>query len=125
MNARRVLGNTSPRHYFSKPSNLAYHDLATEYPSPPATANILGLSMKFIPVPEKSTSVKYMESSFENFDRQIGLKSHFADEIDIDNAVPPLRVKSKWHPPLPSLEIDHRTQPVSYTHLTLPTIYSV
>lgn len=110
MNARRVLGNTSPRHYFSKPSNLAYHDLATEYPSPPATANILGLSMKFIPVPEKSTSVKYMESSFENFDRQIGLKSHFADEIDIDNAVPPLRVKSKWHPPLPSLEIDHRTQ---------------
>lgn len=31
MNARRVLGNTSPRHYFSKPSNLAYHDLAPEY----------------------------------------------------------------------------------------------
>jgi hypothetical protein len=51
-----------------------------------------------------------MEESFENIERQVGLKAHFADEADLDKPVPPLRVKSKWHPPLPSLEIDHRTQ---------------
>jgi len=52
--AQRVLGETPPGFYFNSPSNLAFHDLTSSKSLPPATRIVMGLSNKFIPVPQNT-----------------------------------------------------------------------
>ena len=52
LNARKVLGDTEPRTYFSRPHNLAFHDLTKQKNTHPSASQLLGLSLKFIPTPK-------------------------------------------------------------------------
>ena len=107
LNARHVLGNTLSRCYFGKVLNRAFHDLTDGKSIPPAAHEILGLSMKFIPTPEYTTSTNHAVQSFDRLERDIGLKVHFAgDESELPKTK--LYLKSTWHPPMPPLEIDMR-----------------
>jgi hypothetical protein len=52
LNARHVLGDTSPDVYFSHFTNKTFHDLTPGKSLPAAAAFLLGLGLKFILVPK-------------------------------------------------------------------------
>jgi hypothetical protein len=77
-NAQEIMGNTSPRCYFLKAMNTAFHDL-TEGKSLPLTAtSLLGLSLKFIPTPRYAPSAMDIAPSLDQIEWDIGLKTFFA-----------------------------------------------
>ncbi len=94
-NAQQVMGDTSPGCYFLKASNNTFHDLTTGAFLPPATATLLGLSLKFIPMPRYSPSKSDVVPSLDRFERNIGLKTFFAGHSN-NKEIPKLQAKSAW-----------------------------
>jgi hypothetical protein len=89
-------------YYFSRPINLAYHDLTSFLTPPKNLRSLLGLGSKFIPTPRHTKNWSSMrESSFERLDRDLRLRSYFAGEGDNDDTDynPKMYIKSKWTPP--------------------------
>ncbi len=108
-NARAVLGNMHPSDYFPKVNKLTFHDL-TEHNELPTNANqLLGLGLKFIPIPDINITEQELDQSNARFERDMGLKVFFAGDDD-DTSYDPkaLRAKSSWSAPLPPTEIDNR-----------------
>jgi len=102
-NAKNVIDDTSITwYYFSSPKNVAFHDLSYGMAVPTIPAQVLGHSRKFIPVRHHSGSVKEMNSSLDNFERDYHLKVYFAGS-PLDYKPPPLYAKSKWQPPYDSI----------------------
>jgi hypothetical protein len=54
-NAVIIRGHTLAHHYFSQPSNLAFHDLTPGKIISPLASSVLGLNMKYIPTPKFTT----------------------------------------------------------------------
>ncbi len=104
-NARQVMGDTSLGCYFLKGSNNTFHDLTAGASLPPATASLLGLSLKFIPTPCYSPSKSDVVLSLDQIEHDIGLKTFFAGHSN-DEEIPKLRAKSAWQPPLPPRSVD-------------------
>lgn len=93
-------------YYYSKPINYAFHDLTVNKVVPPAAAQLLGLSKKFVEIPRRTASAKAIDISYERLERSIGLLSYFAG--DEDQPTPSkLRLKSTFRP-CPSFEICDR-----------------
>ena len=80
-NAIRVLGDTPPGYYFNSPSNLAFHDLTSGKPLPPATHTVMGLSTEFTPTPRYTTEQVTAIESFEQFERDLNLKVYLAGDV--------------------------------------------
>jgi hypothetical protein len=99
MNARHVLGNTSPGCYFLRASNSTFHDLMSNQSLPTTAASLLGLGLKFIPTPGHSPSAEEISPSLDCIEQDIGLKTYFAGQDD--GGYSKLRAKSIWRPPLP------------------------
>ena len=93
--------------YFNSPTKLAFHDLTDGDELPVATHTVLGLSNKFVPVPNVPTTRKSAMESFEQFQRNLSWKVLFAEE-DPDFVKSKLYLKSNKIPPLPPLRIDRR-----------------
>jgi len=76
---------------------------------PKFAKHLLGLSRKFIPVKDYSTSSDDLDEYFKKFERDTHLKVFFAGS-PMDAKPEPLYVKSIWRPPLGSIppEIDTR-----------------
>jgi hypothetical protein len=55
-NARMVMGDMSPGCYFLKVAQSTFHDLTKAKMLPPAALSLLGLSLKFIPMPQHPPS---------------------------------------------------------------------
>ena len=54
-NATSILGQMPAWFYFARPSNTSFHDLKMEgTPKPPNISSLLGLGLKFVPVPSKT-----------------------------------------------------------------------
>ncbi|KAL7532009.1 hypothetical protein ACHAXR_004375 [Thalassiosira sp. AJA248-18] len=98
----------TPGCYFGKVINRAFHDLTHGKSIPPAAHEILGLSLKFIPTPEYTTSTNFAAKSFARLERDVALKVWFAGEKLKELPKTKLYVKSIWQPPLPPLGIDSR-----------------
>ena len=80
----------------SRPSNLACHDLTT-YIKPPRNINsLLGLGLKFCPIP-KTTFPDY-STCHKRFVRDVYIKDVFADRTDTTPFNPRLYVRSTWEP---------------------------
>lgn len=101
--------------YFSQPSNLAFYDLTPDKRIPNIAKTILGLNLKFIPTPSKTTSD--LSKSFERLTRDTHLKVFFAqdgitgEDIRISNEqLPKLYIKSDWKVPPQYIpfEVDRR-----------------
>ncbi len=105
-NAREVMGDTSPGCYFLKAMNTAFHDLTRGKSLPLATTSLLGLSLKFIPIPRYAPSATELAPSFDRIERDIGLKTFFAGR-DQEKEIPKLRAKSLGRPPLPPRQVDY------------------
>ena len=108
-NVYAIISNMQCTHYFSRPTNLAFHDLTKNKSVPLVAREILGLSTKFIPTKQFTSSAAELERSQTNFRRDAHLKVFFADN-PIDNDPPKLYIKSKWRPPLEEIpqEVDTR-----------------
>jgi hypothetical protein len=106
LNARHVLSKTPTGVYFTHFTNKQFHDLTTKKSIPTAAATVLGLGLKFIPVPKKSIRPDDIDEALKQFDRDFYLNVHFAyDNVDSDNEEPieKLQVNSKWMPDQPPL----------------------
>lgn len=56
INARRALGNMHPLDYFPQVNKLAFHDLTENNELPKDTNQLLGLGLKYIPIPKFNIS---------------------------------------------------------------------
>jgi hypothetical protein len=107
-----------PYHYFTRPNNMAYHNLCSGTTPPPGIASLLGLGLKYcIESPRPSQGI---DESIIRFQRSVRLHFHFkdeeekaedpgmadaADEYSQESYIPKLYVPSTWSPP-PS-KFDH------------------
>jgi hypothetical protein len=82
--------------YFSRPSNMAFHDLTTRIKPPKNTRSLLGLGLKFIPNPKYNVPLtNYAAESLPCFDRDLKVKSFMAGLPGDDNFNPKLYARSK------------------------------
>jgi hypothetical protein len=56
LNARHVLGNTTPECYFHHSTNKTFHNLTYDRSLPAAAMSILGMEMNYIPTPSWTLS---------------------------------------------------------------------
>ena len=94
--------------YFNRPTNLAFHDLTTRLSPPKNLRSLLGLGLKFIPTPPKTTLLSQLHSekgAFPRLHRSIDLRCFFIDSPPLNpNAPSPdynprMYVASTWEPP--------------------------
>ncbi len=107
MNARQVLGDMCPGCYFPKASNSTFHDLTQDHTLPPMAASLLGLGLKFTPMPDTLPTVEDISPSLDHIEQDISMKTFFAGRSD-DKIYSMLRAKSSWQPPLPLQRIGLR-----------------
>ncbi len=98
LNARHMLGDMSPDVYFSHFTNKTFHDLTPGKSLPTATAFLLGLGLKFIPVPKKSLGLREIDEGIYHFNHDMFLKIHFAGDDKDDVPYEKLQVRSTWKP---------------------------
>ena len=106
-NAREVMSKISPGCYFSKLTNSAFHNLTGKTSLPATTRSLLGLGLKFIPVPRIAPTAMDIEPSLDRFERDIGLRTFFAGRNQ-EKDIAKLRATSIWRPPLPPQQVDYR-----------------
>ena len=98
-----------PLDYFPPITNLAFHDLTHNNELPLHTKQLLGLGLKFIPVPPINITQDDLARTLDRFERDIGLRIYFAGDQSDDTYDPSeLHKKSSWRAPLPPREIDSR-----------------
>jgi hypothetical protein len=107
LNTRDVLGSTTLECYFQHSMNKTFHDLTKGRSLPAAAMSIIGMEMKFIPMPAWTTSDDSIKASIDCFERNISLKVYFAGDNE-DKEVKKLRIKLIWQAPLPPFKIDSR-----------------
>jgi hypothetical protein len=95
---QHVLGETPTGVYFTHFTNKQFHDLTTKKSIPAAAATVLGLGLKFIPVPKKAIRQDDIDEAIKRLDRDFYLKVHFTDDnadTDDEEPIERLRVNSK------------------------------
>jgi hypothetical protein len=94
--------------YFNRPTNLAFHDLTSRLSPPQNLRSLLGLGLKFIPTPYKTTLSAKLRSdkgAFPRLHRTIDLRCFFIDSPPLDpnassmNYNPRMYIPSDWKPP--------------------------
>ena len=105
LNAREVLGSTTPGCYFPHPVNASCHDITEAKSLPYSAKKVLGLGGKFIVTPSYTTAKCLMLDKLERLGRDVALKVHFAGEEGLDMDGSKLFVKSSWMPPNPPLQV--------------------
>jgi hypothetical protein len=93
--------------YFNRPTNLAFHNLTSTLKQPQNLKSLLGLSLKFIPMPRQTTSWSSLGNNdplrphgFRRLHRDLHLLCHFAGAPDNnDEYNPRMHLKSNYMPP--------------------------
>ena len=83
-------------YYKSRPYNLACHDLTTYLPPPPNLGTLLGLGLKFCPIPKYTSGDS--STTIRRFTRDIYIRDIFAGEMPQPHFNPKLYTPSKWEP---------------------------
>ena len=66
-------------YYFSRPSNMAFHDFTKRHKPQKNLRSLLGLGLKFIPTPSLTNSwSRLKKSSYDRLFRSVHLRFHFA-----------------------------------------------
>jgi hypothetical protein len=101
--------------YFSRPTNLAFHNLCSASTKLPfGTRTLLGLGLNFCPRPSLSTS--RTDVDFDRFRRDCYTKLFFAGSP----ALPPttLFIRSKWEPPRERIDPEFRSRVADFNRNT-------
>ena len=91
----------SPQQYFETPHHLAFHDFTPGRQLPPATKLVLGLSFKFVPRPEASTTRKKAMEAFERLENLFNWRVHFTGKDSDHPKSKKMYVKSNLIAPVP------------------------
>ena len=90
-------------YYFSRPSNLAFHDFPKQHKPEKNLRSLLGLGLKSIPTPSLTNSWSQLKtSSYDRLFRSVHLRFHFARKPPSEGTTsydPKLYVHFKWTPP--------------------------
>ena len=98
-NASMLIKHMPTWHYFTRPSNMAMHDLTTkDTPIPKSLTTIIGLGLKFIPTPRRPN--RKPTSSFDRFRKDFNTKVFFSgrplpEDKKYNNK---MQVASEWEP---------------------------
>jgi hypothetical protein len=92
--------------YFSRPGNMACHDLTSSNKPPAAFRSLLGLGLNFCVIPETTTN--RIRESLERFRRDIYLRVFFAGSDDLTPTK--LFVRSDWEPPPEAIPAELRVR---------------
>ena len=98
-NAATLLKHMPTWHYFSRPANLAMHDLTKADTTVPKSLNtIIGLGLKFCPTPRKPN--RNPSESFARFHKDFLTKVFFAGKPKISDEEydPKTHIPSDWKP---------------------------
>jgi hypothetical protein len=94
----------SPHEYYTRPGNMAFHNLCTTATPPPGTAALLGLGLKYCI--ETPRPFQELDTSMRRFRRDMRLHCCFNlgaptnNEENTEEYIPRLYIPSKWQPPL-------------------------
>ena len=101
-NASTTLATVPTWYYFSRPSNLAFHDFTKQHQPAKNLHSLLGLGLKFIPTPSLTNSWSRLKTlSYDRLFCSVHLRFHFAGEPPNEGTTsydPKLYVCSKWTP---------------------------
>ena len=102
-------------YYFSRPSNMAFHDFTKRHKPQKNLRSLLGLGLKFIPTPSLTNSwSRLKKSSYDRLFHYIHLRFHFAGKPPSEGTTsydPTLYVHSTWTPPhwtIPPIALEER-----------------
>ena len=102
-------------YYFSRPSNMAFHDFTKRHKPQKNLRSLLGLGLKFIPTPGLTNSwSRLKKSSYDRLFRSVHLRFHFAGKPPSEGTTsydPKLYIHSTWTPPhwtIPPIALEER-----------------
>ena len=106
-----VLNNTDSSCYFSRPNNLASHDLTKGKVVPLKAKKVLGLSRNFIPTKKHTAAAEGLEKSQFECRRDAHLKTFFSGSL-MDHKPSTLYTKPHLVPPSKSNTIGSGQAPL-------------
>ena len=102
-------------YYFSRPSNMAFHDFTKRHKPQNNLRSLLGLGLKFIPTPSLTNCwSRQKQSSYDRLFRSVHLQFHFGGKPPSEGTTtydPKIYVHSTWTPPhwtIPQIAVDER-----------------
>jgi hypothetical protein len=95
-NASDMLAQMPLWFYLTKPTNSACHNLCNQLPPPPNYRALLGLGMKFIPVPRYTNSAN-LTGWTDRYRQDMFTKMFLAHQ---ESTIPRLFIRSDWTPPI-------------------------
>ena len=102
-------------YYFSRPSNMAFHDFTKQHKPQKNLRSLLGLGLKFIPTPSLTNCwSRLKQSSYDRLFRSVHLRFHFAGKPPSEGTTtydPKIYVHSTWTPPhwtIPPIALEER-----------------
>ena len=114
-NASITLAKMPTWYYFSRPSNMAFHDFTKRHKPQKNVGSLLGLGLQFIPTPSLTNSwSRLKKSSYDRLFRCVHLRFHFAGEPPSGGTTtydPKIYVHSTWTPPhwtIPPIALEER-----------------
>ena len=114
-NTSITLANMPTWYYFSRPSNMAFHDFTKRQKQQKNLRSLLGLGLKFIPTPSLTNCwSRLKQSSYERLFRSVHLRFHFAGKPPSKGTTtydPKIYVHSTWTPPhwtIPTIALEER-----------------
>ena len=102
-NTRIILETMTPQQYYTRPGNMAFHNLCTTASPPAGTAALLGLGLKYCIEPPRP--FQNIDISMQRFRRDMRLHCRFNLDATTDDGknneeyIPRLYIPSKWQPP--------------------------
>ena len=73
-----MIGKMKQFHYYTRPKNIAYHNLCLDASPPPGIASLLGLGLKFCI--EKPKPKQKIAKSLQRFQRTVRLHFYFSNQ---------------------------------------------
>ena len=102
-------------YYFSRPSNMAFHDFTKQHKPQKNLWSLLGLGLKFIPTPSLTNCwSRLKQSSYDRLFRSVHLRFHFAGKPPSEGTTtydPKIYIHSTWTPPhwtIPPVALEER-----------------
>ena len=114
-NASITLAKIPTWYYFSRPSNMAFHDFTKRHKPQKNLRSLLGLGLKFIPTPSLTNCwSRLKQSSYDRLFRSVHLRFHFGGKHPSEVTTtydPKIYVHSTWTTPhwtIPPIALEER-----------------
>ena len=114
-NASITLAKMPTWYYFSRPSNMAFHDFTKRHKPQKNLRSLLELGLKFIPTPSLTNCWSRLKKlSYDRQFRSVHLRFHFAGKPPSEGTTtydPKIFVHSTWKPPhwtIPPVALEER-----------------